>query len=63
MRTRGARRAHPGDVVSRPRTGGTGDVSTAVAGPAIHSNSETGRLVSETRGLGMIGSPSEDDGA
>lgn len=36
-----------GGMVSRPCTGGTGDVSTTVVRPAIHDNSEIGWLVCE----------------
>lgn len=55
-----AHRAHPGGVVSRPRTGGTVDASTTVAGPAIHSKSEAVRLECETSSRSVVGWPREE---
>jgi hypothetical protein len=53
----------PGGVVNRPRTGGTGDVSPTVAGPAIHSEFETVWLQCETGGRSALECPREEDSA
>lgn len=60
---RGVRRAHPGDVVSGPDTGGTGDVSTTVVGPAFDCKSETVRLECEIGGRSVVGCRRDEDSA
>jgi len=56
-------RPHPAGVVSGRRTGGTGDATTTVVGPAIHSKSETVRLQCEPDGRGVVGCPREEGSA
>ncbi len=49
--------------MSGRRTGGTGDATTTVVGPAIHSKSKTVRLQCEPNGRGVVGCPRKEGSA